>query len=924
MLYRMLSSAPARPRLLLPAEPDVTTSFRLPARVTPIIGRDAELVELAGVLSNDRVVTLTGSGGCGKTRLALELASRVADQYPGGAAWVELASCSDGVGVIGAVALAVDVVETLGEAIIGCVVQALSSRAPTLLVLDNAEHVLPAVADVVDALAASVGHLTIVCTSREPVGAPGEVIWRVPSLRAPSSGEARHSTAELIEGYDAVRLFVDRARRARRGFTLTDSNAASIAQICSRLDGVPLALELAAARVRTMPPERIAAQLDDRFRLLSGGPRTLMARQQTLHASVAWSEELLDETERAVFRRLGVFVGGCTLAAAETVIGEFGDVEAYDVAEIVGRLVDKSLVQFDEVRDRYSLLDTIRSYALERLIQTGEIERARDAHADWCAAWLRLTDDAPVADVNEWWTARTQIIGRVDPEWPNCATALDWVRPGSPASLRLVAGLGDYWALRQRAADSGRYGMPAVEQGDTTTAEWMAAVVSLQTVRSNSADPDFPRLRERAMALAAERNDRRTFLRLDLARHVTNVLVFGPRHDTIGAIDEVLDEAVQLREWFTCWNAAQSPAVMLAAAGRPAEAEARVAGLTGNRSLLVRSATAMLRGELDDAISLADAVLQRLDRRTAAALDLVLATFCYAGAALARADPSLLAPLRVGDAATEALPGPFLPVFAMAEGVRELLDDDLERAHAVFTAAPVDLFASWRNLGFLAQIELARGEPTAARTAALRLRELSTGVEAPAYDTTVDLVLAECDRLDEPGAALDTAHRALTTAAAFELWPPVVDALEAIGTLLVDGGRVRDAARLLAAADSARLAMGYRFRFRHRRQYVSAATEAARTDDGWGEGALLTLPAAVEVARRMRGERVRAIVGWDSLTPTELRVVEQVAVGLTNPQIAEALLMSRATVKTHLVHVYAKLGITNRAELAAAAARRWS
>lgn len=902
----------------------MTVPLRLPARVTPIIGREHELAELADVLSNDRIITLTGSGGCGKTRLALELATRVAGQYPGGAAWVELASCSDGGGVVGAVAHALDVVEALGEGLIARVVQALSARAAALLVLDNAEHVLPAVAEVVDALAAGAGHLTIVCTSREPIGAQGEVVWRVPSLRAPSTDEARDCTAARIESYDAVKLLVDRARRARRGFVLTDANSAAIAQICTRLDGVPLALELAAARVRTMPPERIAAQLDDRFRLLSGGPRTLMARQQTLHASVAWSEELLDGTERAVFRRLGVFVGGCTLEAAETVIGEFGDVESYDVAEIVGRLVDKSLVQFDEVRDRYSLLDTIRSYALERLVQAGEIGRARDAHADWYASWLRPVDDAVLSDANEWWTARTQIIGRVDPEWPNCATALDWVRPGTTVSLRLVAGLGDYWALRQRAADSARYGMPAVLQGDSTTADWMEAVVSLQTVRTNAADPDFPGIRERAMALAAERDDRRSFVRLDLARHVTNVLVFGPRADAIRAIDAVLAEGVELREWFTCWNAAQSPAVMLAAAGRPGEAEARVSGLTGTRALLVRSAAAQLRGELDTAIALADEALLHLDRRTAAALDLVLATFCYAGLAQSRADRSLLAPLRAGDTSADALPGPFLPVFAMAEGVRELLAGDLDRARSVFASAPVDLFASWRNVAFLAQIEMARGETAAARDAALRLRELSTGVEAPAYETTVDLVVAECDRLDDPGAALDAAHRALTTAAGHHLWPTVVDALEAIGSLLVDAGRVREAARLLAAAATARDAMGYRFRFDHRARYVEAAVGLASADEGWAEGAELALPAAVEVARRMRGERVRAVVGWESLTPTELRVVEQVAAGLTNPQIAEALLMSRATVKTHLVHVYAKLGITNRAELAAAAARRWS
>ena len=208
------------------------------------------------------------------------------------------------------------------------------------------------------------------------------------------------------------------------------------------------------------------------------------------------------------------------------------------------------------------------------------------------------------------------------------------------------------------------------------------------------------------------------------------------------------------------------------------------------------------------------------------------------------------------------------------------------------------------------------------RAEAQRLRHLSRDLSAPAYETIADLVLAECVRPDDLAGALDLAHGALATAAEFELWPNVVDALEAIGSMLVDGGRTRDAARLLAAAQTARDAMRYRYRFVHRENYVAEANLVVGADDGWAEGANLTLQEAVELAQRMRGDRVRPMLGWDSLTPTEIQVVDHVALGLTNPQIAEKLLMSRATVKTHLVHVFAKLALTNRAELTAVAIRR--
>jgi len=290
---------------------------------------------------------------------------------------------------------------------------------------------------------------------------------------------------------------------------------------------------------------------------------------------------------------------------------------------------------------------------------------------------------------------------------------------------------------------------------------------------------------------------------------------------------------------------------------------------------------------------------------------------------LATCDPALLdwagsRYLLAGQPITAAMD--YWPTFF--DMLHHLAHGRLHEARTAFSTVPTELFGSWRAIAYVAQIDMALGDPVSASAEAQRLRHLSRGVSAPAYETVADLVLAECARPDDLAAALDRAHGALATAAEFELWPNVVDALEAIGSMLVDGGRTRDAARLLAAAQTARDSMRYRYRFAHRATSVADAHLVVGVDDGWAEGATLTLPEAVELAQRMRGDRVRPLLGWDSLTPTEVQVVEQVALGLTNPQIAEKLLMSRATVKTHLVHVFTKLAISNRAELTAEATRR--
>ena len=362
------------------ANPTRRAQNNLPAQLTRFIGREHAIAEVQGLLEDTRLLTLTGSGGTGKTRLALEVAATVVPIFADGVWLVELAALSDGASVTTTIATLFGL-PSGSQSVLTMLAHYLREKH-LLLLLDNCEHLIESCAEVAEALLRACPELHILATSREGLGVAGELAWPVPSLQMPDA-EAALRPAELA-AFDAVALFVDRAALVSPGFALTEANATAVRQVCARLDGIPLAIELAAARVKTLSVQDIVTRLNDRFRLLTGGSRTVLPRHQTLRALIDWSYRLLTTDERSVLRRLAVFAGGWTLEAAEAVCSG-DDIDAYDVLDLLTRLIDKSLVVNvpDSEERRYTLLETIRQYLVERLEDAEESAAVRNRHLDY-------------------------------------------------------------------------------------------------------------------------------------------------------------------------------------------------------------------------------------------------------------------------------------------------------------------------------------------------------------------------------------------------------------------------------------------------------------------------------------------------------------------------------------------------------------
>ena len=458
------------------AHPDLASRFpplrslealpnNLPIQLTTFIGHEQEMVELKGLLGIDRLVTLTGAAGCGKTRLALQVGAEVLESYADGVWFVDLAPLADPELLTQQVATTLGVREAFRSTLIDALESTTQPPRPLidlitehlrskelLLILDNCEHLLEAAAELAGRLLRNAPNLQILATSREALGVAGEASWRVRSLSVPDP--AQINSLETLGSYEAVQLFVDRARSRLGVFNLSPGDAPAVAQICRRLDGIPLAIELAAARVEVLSAEELAIRLDDRFRLLTGGSRTGLERHQTLRAAVDWSYDALSKPERALLERLSVFAGGCTLEAAEEVCAG-GVVIKEAVLDLLAQLVGKSLVVADRQTSeaRYGLLETIRQYAREKLLASGEGEHARECHLQWC---LALTARA---ERGVWGSEQTAWFDVLESEEDNLRQALDWTITSGEAesALQLVVALGRFWMVRGRAKEGGRW-----------------------------------------------------------------------------------------------------------------------------------------------------------------------------------------------------------------------------------------------------------------------------------------------------------------------------------------------------------------------------------------------------------------------------------------------------------------------------------
>jgi predicted ATPase/class 3 adenylate cyclase len=431
----------------------------LPMQLSSFIGREKEVEQVKKRLEKNRLVTLTGSGGVGKTRLSIQIATEILEKYPNGAWLIELAPVTDPERVTQTVCNTLDVPLRGNEIALDVLIDYLKQKK-ILLVVDNCEHLIDACAQFSDSILHACPQVQILASSREALGIDGESAYRVPSLSVPDL----HAGYRGIKETESVNLFMERANAVLPDFQMVEANALVVAQICRRLDGIPLAVELAASRVKILGVEQIAARLDDAFRLLTGGSRTALPRQQTLRGTIDWSYNLLSEEERTVLRCLSVFAGGWTLEAAEAVC------KNSNMLDLLSHLVDKSLVVVDfEHGDepRYSLLETIRQYAREKLSESDEANSIRDQHLAYFLTYaVRAEQELYGAEQGIW-------FDRLDVELDNFRTALEWSldggERGAELGLQMASSLWWFWFLQTRYHDEGRWLEKTLEASRNST-----------------------------------------------------------------------------------------------------------------------------------------------------------------------------------------------------------------------------------------------------------------------------------------------------------------------------------------------------------------------------------------------------------------------------------------------------------------------
>jgi predicted ATPase/class 3 adenylate cyclase/DNA-binding CsgD family transcriptional regulator len=890
-----------------------------PVQLTNFIGREADAAEVIRLVTHGRLVTLTGAGGVGKTRLAIHLATQLATEFSDGSWYVDLAPITDPDVVPMTMIRAIGLSDLPGRPTMETLTRFIADRR-ILIVLDNCEHLLDATADVVSVLLSHCPRLTLFATSREPISVPGEATWRVPSL--PLSDEA-------------VDLFADRARLARPDFCITDDNAATVTEICRRLDGMPLAIELAAARVRALTLTEILDGLRDHFMLLTGGARTAVRRQQTLRASVDWSHALLSDGERTLFRRLAAFMGGFDLDAARAVSsGE--DLQPHQVLDQLTLLVDKSLVVADEVRGRtrYRLLETVRQYAQEKLSDSGDAAIVRARHRDHYTA--RATTLTDFGDPGRWRLAQAE--GAID----NLRAAFAWSRDNGDVehALALTSMLWPLWISRGRLREGLAWLDAALSDGplDSIQPATLACALADRAkvyAQLNSANPlDDGR---RALEIARGIGDPALTARALTA--CASSAAFSPE-----IARPYVEEAIELAratgdQSMLCEALAWHGQIVFFGgdprAGRIAAEEGRdIADAIGQR-FISRSCRWALAWAVMVTGDPAAAVAQFREVTAEAAPD-GDATWAQSGLfnsaqALSHLG-DIAAARKCTDEAREAagdLGSVYDHLISLLTGFIAVAAGDLDAAESADKEAWGELSHElsmvktnrWRR----AAVALARGDLVAARRWADDAVAGTTGWHrSVALTTRAKVATAQGDNQQ----AERDAQAALTEATEVDGLLGIADTLECLAALACRSESHSESARLFGAAEDMRNRTG-EVRFGVFQPALEADVESLRNamgqadfDAAWVEGAQLSTDEAIAYAQRGRGERKRPSSGWESLTPAEHDVVRLVCEGLGNKEVAARLFVSPRTVQAHLSHVYTKLGINTRVQLVQDAVRR--
>ncbi len=891
------------------------------------VGRTRELAEVSCLLDTSRLVTLTGATGIGKSRLALELGTRCGRRFRDGAWFVDITQLTGAWLVAPAVAAALGVAEPCGGTVTEALVTRFADRQ-LLLVLDGYEHVARACAELTEQLLGGCPGVSVLATSREPLGVAREVAWRVPALGLPDPGHAAtpHDTVRS----EAVRLFVARGRAVQPDLALTAAMAGAITGICRRLDGNPLAIELAAAHLGTSSPAEIVTLSADELSVSNRRGGGVAGCDRSVTAAFAWSYRLLPEPQRGLLRRLSLFPAGCTVDAAQQVCSG-GDVTAADVSDLLAELAAASLavVEPGGDRTRYRLLDAIRTRARRELDEVGETNCYQARHAAWCLALSESAAPELAGPQHRAWRER------LGAEHANLRAAVEWALAEGQGELavRLVVSLTQFWragghvtegcALLERALTVG-HDAPA---GLRAEALWGLGFLASLVGGHDRALPAA----EEALATARELDDTRGVARALFVLGFLGIIT-GRAPTAVPPLQEAVGRARQVGD---SWCASRSLAALGRAhllRGEAAEASRRLAeGLElardvgdeqGTANGLIGSGWVALSEEryADAEASLSEA----LDLATALADRFAIGVSISLLRSLAR---------RRGTSEAQAL-------------LRHSMS--LERT----AGSPIPVITSQRSLGRAAHAE---ADPAAAWALLDEAVSPSDQGAAPAagsdrvagrvnFEAALEVArdhddhhaaayaafqLGTIARLDgDRAAAASLHHEALQLRNRCGDLPGMADSLEALAGLAADRGDGTAAARLFGAAASIRTANGYPRPREHRPGYdadlATAREQLAQQafDSAWSEGAEMTPQEAVDAAVRSRRSRTPSMTGWESLTPAQEQTALLAGQGLTNQEIGERLFVSPRTVQTHLSQVYAKLGLSSRQELAWELARR--